>query len=513
MAAPTTTKPNLLDRLIGSLNPQAGLRRMQARRLLARAYEGASRADGWNPRRAGASANADHAADARELRVRARALVKNVPYIAQGLRSLTANIVGNGIIPTWTGANAEVLNTLWKRWEKEADSEGHRDIYGIQAAAYRAMEQDGEVLIRFRHRLLSDGLAVPLQLQVMEIDWLDSDKNAALPTGGHITNGIEYDPLGRVTGYWLYVNNPGDAALTLRGATRESYRVPATEICHLFTPERPGAGRGFTRLAPVIATVRDLSIYEDAELARKNLESRLGVIGSGDIELLGDGGASALAANAAQEWRTVGNGGTDLGELPSGGIMQVPAGTALTVVKPEAMPGYVEYVKHKLHIIAAGWGVTYEMMTGDVSEVSYSSARVRMLDFRREAEMTQWTVLIPKLCERICREFENAAVLAGRIKRPLYQIEHSTPKWAYVDPIKEIKADLAEVGGGMSSISEKLRQRGYQPDDVFRELADDVRKLREYGVLDALALLRSTGARQDLTSEIEEPKKKREPQD
>ncbi|MBE7157850.1 MAG: phage portal protein, partial [Rhodospirillales bacterium] len=179
--------------------------------------------------------------------------------------------------------------------------------------------------------------------------------------------------------------------------------------------------------------------------------------------------------------------GDSLGTLASGGILNMPVGTNFTVVQPQAMPGYVEYVKFQLHIIAAGYGVTYEMMTGDVTEVNFSSARVRMLDFRREAEVEQWTLLVPTLCDRICRAFEDAAVLADIVPRATYRFFHSTPKWAYVDPSKDVNADLAEISGGLCSISEKLRQRGYNPDDVFRELSDDISKLRELGVLDVLA--------------------------
>lgn len=474
-------KPNVVDRVVGWFDPLRGLRRVNARQVLARAYEGASKRDGWNPQRPGASADADHAGDATELRHRARALVHNVPYMAQGLRSLVANVIGTGIAPNWTGLRADVLNTAWSRWTKDADADGRMDLYGLQAAAYRAMEQDGEVLVRFRPRLRSDGLTVPLQIQLLEIDWLDSQKTARLQTGGWIRNGIEYDPLGRVAGYWLFDEHPGEMAGAVMRRTGSSRKVDAAYICHLFTPDRPGQGRGFSRLAPVIARVRDLQLYEDAEISRKNLESRLSVIGSGDIDLLGNAGPGE-----AEALRT-----GSLGELPSGAVMQVPTGTNLTVVQPHAMPGYVQYVKHQLHIIAAGFGVTYEMMTGDVSEVNFSSARVRMLDFRREAELTQWTLLVPKLCDRICREFEDACVLAGIVQRAQYQFEHATPKWNYVDPAKDVKADLAEISGGLSSISEKLRQRGYKPADVFRELATDIATLRELGIFDALAAMRT----------------------
>lgn len=485
MATPSKPKaPRLIDRMVGYISPERGLRRQVARELLARAYEGAARTDDWRPQRAGASANLDHAMDARELRVRSRALVQNVPYIAQGLRSLVANVVGTGIMPTWAGKRADVLNTAWRRWCDECDADGRVNMAGMQAAAYRAMQQDGEVFIRLRPRRREDGLQVPLQLQLLEADYLDSDKNADLPNGGRIVNGIESDAIGRITGFWLFDEHPGDGH-RLRAAP--SRRIDAADIIHLFTPDRPGQGRGFPRLAPVIARVRDLQLYEDAELARKNLETRLSVLASGSIEVLG-GQPNEAGYNATET--------SALGALPSGGIMQLPLGSSMTVVEPKAMPGYVDYVKYQLHLIAAGFGITYEMMTGDVTEVNFSSARVRMLDFRREAEVDQWTVVVPKLCDRICRAFEDAAVLADLVPSATYEFYHSTPKWSYVDPSKEVSADLEEIAGGLASISEKLRQRGYNPDAVFHELAGDIGKLKELGIFDALAVMRSRSVQQ-----------------
>lgn len=105
-----------------------------------------------------------------------------------------------------------------------------------------------------------------------------------------------------------------------------------------------------------------------------------------------------------------------LGALASGGITQVPAGVNLTVVEPKAAPGYVDYVKYNLHLIAAGMGVTYEMMTGDVREVNFSSARVSMLEFRRNTEQMQWLTIIPRLCQPIWDAFVQAATMAGKMR-------------------------------------------------------------------------------------------------
>ena len=347
------------------------------------------------------------------------------------------------------------------------------------------MEQDGEVLIRLRARRPEDGLPVPLQIQVLEIDWLDSSKMGANGPNT-ILNGVEYDPLGKITAYWLWSQHPGEL-MPGRSNRSSSYAVPAERIIHLYAPQRPGQGRGFTRLAPVIARVRDVQLYEDAELQRKNLETRLSVIASGDV--------AAMSMTESEAQTTVRATG-ELGTLASGGITQVPSGVNLTVVEPKVAGGYVEYVKYQLHLIASGMGVTYEMMTGDVREVNFSSARVSMLEFRRNAEQMQWLTLIPRLCEPIWRAFVDAASMAGTMKAKDYGVDWSTPKWDYVNPEQDVKANLAEVSGGFTSTSEILRRRGYKPELVFAEMKSDFDRLRADGTLEVMLQLQTNQAPQ-----------------
>lgn len=470
--------PTVLDRFVGWINPRAGLQRFQARQMLTRAYAAALPGDSWRPKRPGASANAEHAASAAMLRAKSRSLIENVEYIAAGMNARVAHIVGTGIVPTWSGKDGATLDALWKRWTKVADADGARDLYGIQAAAVRAMDADGEVLIRVRSRLVTDGLPVPMQLQLLEVDRLDTTKSMA--SGANtIVQGIEYDPLGRVVAYHIWNQHPGDIG-PLRARGMQSTRVAAEEIIHLFNPGRPGQGRGFPRLSPVIARARDLQLLEDAELQRKNLEGRLSVLASGDVAGLAEGNQF----NVSKE------GANSLGELASGGITQIPAGMNLTVIEPKAAPGFVDYCKYNIHLVCAGAGFTYEQATGDMAEVNFSSARVRMLDFRREIEQLQWLTVVPMLCDRICREFVAYAALAGLLPGRLgWSVEHSTPKWDYVNPAQDIRADLDEIAGGLSSFSEKLRRRGYDPRVVFDELESDIKDLQQRGIWDALVML------------------------
>lgn len=473
---------SLLDRVVAYVSPRRALARHVDRLRLKRAYEAASPRDQWRPRRAGASADADHQADAATLRAKARALVQNVPYVAAGLEALVANTIGTGIATYATGVNAARMNAAWARWCKVCDADGRLDWAGIQAAAYRAMEQDGEVLIRLRPRLASDGLPVPLQIQLLEVDWIDTSRTTGALSGGRIVNGIEYDQLGRVVAYWLWTSHPGEAGVHLARMRRESQRVPAASIIHLYAPERPGQGRGITRLAPIIARVRDLQLYEDAELARKNLEARLSVLVSGDVNALANppqwGGQ--VDTNAQQTG--------DLGELRSGAITSLPPGLNVTTVAPNPAPGYVDSVKHHLHVIAVGMGVTYEQLTGDMREVNFSSARVRQADFRRQVESRQWLCVIPRMVEPVYQAFVDAGMLIGQWRTD-YACDHSTPKWEYVNPQQDAESELKLISSGLLTISESLRRRGYKPEAVFAELQSDFARLRELGVLDVLMLL------------------------
>jgi lambda family phage portal protein len=483
--------PNIFDRLVGYFSPGAAVRRTVARTVLQRAYAGASPRDGWRPARPGASANTDHQMDAAALRVRARALVQNSPYIAAAIEALESYTIGTGISPRSleSADRAQRIDSLWDRWTKEADADGLGDFHSLMARAYRAMEVDGEVLIRIRPRTAADGLSVPMQLQLLEIDWLDSSKNGN-HEGRKVINGVAYSAIGRVDGYYLYDEHPGELLTDgyARGNTIRrglSRFVPATRVIHLYRPERPGQGRGFSRLAPVITRVRDLELYMDAEAARKNLESRLGFVASGDLAQL-----QSMPEGGLTEPPSSGN----LGQLASGGITAVPAGMNLTAIEPKAVPGFTEYVSQELHLIASGIGVPYESMTGDMSGVNFSSARIRRMDFKKSVEKTQWLLLIPQLLQRVRAEWYEFAALAGALPRGPWRDDWSTPKWEYVNPQQDVAADAAEIAAGLSSFSEKLRQRGYKPDLVFGELKSDLDRLQKDGVYPLLLALKSGNA-------------------
>ena len=59
-------------------------------------------------------------------------------------------------------------DALFRRWTDESDADGLLDFYGQQTQAARGWFEGGEEFVRFRFREPSDGLSVPLQLQIIE---------------------------------------------------------------------------------------------------------------------------------------------------------------------------------------------------------------------------------------------------------------------------------------------------------------------------------------------------------
>ena len=463
---------SLIDDFIGVFSPSAKLSRVRARRAIEiiskRSYDGANsgrRTSGWiTP---STSANSEITPSISKLRDRSRDLVRNNPYAAKALRVLVSNTVGTGIVPSIK--DRKTLK-LYAKWIRECDADGQLNYYGIQRLIARTVFESGECLIRFRYRRPEDNLSVPLQLQVLEPDYIDNNKNELLKTGGYIQNGIEYDPIGRRVAYWLYKQHPGENN-GIAWQSLQSSRVLAEDIIHVYEKLRPGQSRGVPVLAPIMMTANDLDEYEEATLVRKAAEACITAIVESDDESRRLGGETIESGTQ-----------NHLEELAPGMIEYLSSGEKIIFNNPPASNGYSEYINTRLHAIAAGTGVTYEQMTGDLSQVNYSSIRAGTLDFRKEIEQFQWLTFIPVVCDRIMSVWLKTANLIEKSIKIDQVIEHTTPKWDWVDPLKDIKGEEMEIGNNLKSWSEGARQRGYNPADLMAEIVADRKMFEAAGI-------------------------------
>lgn len=454
-----------VDDIVSWFSPRAGIKRHLARAALqhARSYDAAGagrRNTGWTT--TGTSANAEIGPNAKRLRENSRELLRNNPYAVRAIAGLVANSIGTGIY-----AKTDQLQPLWDKWVDECDADGDYDFFGLQSLAARTVYESGECFVRKRIRRLEDGLAVPLQLQVLEPDYLDTSKIENLANGGVVLQGIEFDPLGRRVAYWMFSKHPGESGFVNREL--QSRRIPADQVFHIYEKQRPGQVRGVPRLASAMMKMRDLGDYEDAELVRKKIEACL-----------------AAFVTTSDESMTLGKARTEnamrIESFEPGMVEYLQPGESVAFNTPTKSDGYGAYTQTQLMAIAAGIGVTYEQLTGDLSRVNYSSMRAGMVEFRRMVTMWQWLTFIPKFCKPVFRSFAETAVIFGKAREADYRADWTTPKWEYVNPKDDVASSKEAIRGGLKSLSECIREQGYDPKAVFAEIAEERALLASLGV-------------------------------
>ncbi|MDC7260552.1 phage portal protein [Shinella sp. HY16] len=466
---------NILDRAIGYFSPSAGYRREQYRAamgVMVRAYEGADRGrlkSSWKVK--STSADAEIAKDSRVLRDRMRDLVRNNPHAANALSVLVTHAIGDGIVPR---TKDKKVNALFASWSKMCDADGNLDFYGIQSLVGREMFESGDGLVRRRRRRLSDGLPVPLQLQVLETDLIDSTKEGVLAGGGVAIQGIEFDALRRRRAYWMFGAHPGNSFFDPQTSLL-SRPVPAEDIAHVFEKQRTQV-RGVPWGAPSISTLYDLAQYELAEMTRKRLEScMVGVMTGGDIAdpigLQQDSNGNAPAAGIYNVR------GERVEKFEPGMFYNAVGGKDIEFSQPAATGDYDNYKNSSLHTIAAGWRMPHALLSGRLDKVNYSSSKVGLEGFKRMISALQWQVIIPMLCEPIWQWFLEAAYLAGLIDHMDHPAEWSPPRFYSADPGRDVEAKIAEVRAGFRSLPSAIAEGGENPDDVVREIAEFNAKL------------------------------------
>ncbi len=459
------TKQNILDRAISWLSPERGLKRSLARARSGvisprQAYDGAStgrRTDGW--RVVGTSADAEASVGGARLRDVARDMVRNNPHAWRLRQSITVNTVGTGIIPSVESADeaarTSIERLLVDHFDSTAcDATGRHDVYGLQSLAMGTIVESGEVLIRLRPRLASDGLPLPFQMQVLEPDYLDSSIDGILPGGNRAIRGIEFNKIGQRVAYWLFSEHPGSISSY---SLPTSHRVPAERVLHIFRVDRPDQHRGVSWFAPVVMRLRDYADAADAHLVRQKISACFTAF----ITSVDDSDADGEGPYTYP-----------LEEIGPGMIERLRPGDDVRFGSPPQVDGFAEYARSVLREIAAGMGVSYEALTGDLTGVNFSSGRMGWLEYQRSIDGWRNHMLVPQMLAPIGAWFLDA-VAAQTGSRSDARIKWTPPRREMIDPTKEIIAARTAIRAGLSSRSYELRRLGFDPDVLDQEIAAD----------------------------------------
>jgi lambda family phage portal protein len=250
-------------------------------------------------------------------------------------------------------------------------------------------------------------------------------------------------------------------------------------MIHLFSPLAPGQVRGVSWLAPVLLRLHDIDQYEDGQLMRQKVASLF----AGFIQR--DRGDDPVIAGTEQD---------EDGDLVAGmqpGVLQyLNPGEEIKFSEPAQVGDSVPFIELQLRSIAAGLGVPEYLLTGDLSNVNYSSIRAGMVEFRRRIEMLQYGTVIHQFCQPIWERFVTSAVLSGAIDAPDFEakfadyiaVEWYPPAREWVDPLKDAEADALAVAAGFKSRRQVVTERGYDIERMDAEIAADKEREKSLGL-------------------------------
>jgi len=180
-------------------------------------------------------------------------------------------------------------------------------------------------------------------------------------------------------------------------------------------------------------------------------------------------------------------------ESEAGVYHELPAGARFKANDPTYPSGeFAQFSKHQLRGIAAGLGIAYNNLASDLEGVNYTSIRQGTLDEREHwKDLQEWVV--ESLLDGIFSRWLKRSLLAGLNKskdKPLpaaklanfAEVKWQPRRWDWIDPNADVKAAVLAKNNLLMSPSQIIRDRGQDPQTVWRDIARDIADMRAAGI-------------------------------
>jgi lambda family phage portal protein len=441
-----------------------------------------------------ASINADLEGQLAVLRGRSRTAYANYALARRAVKLAGRNIVGPkgftlqskcvdyvGDQPVLdTAANAAIVNH-WGRWSRvgSCDVTGRLSFPHLSRLVCETVAREGEALVR---KVRSRNFEYGFRLQVLDIDRLDEKLNVAPVGGGNaIRMGVEIDSMGAAVAFHLFMTHPNDS----RGnviVKRE--RVPASDIYHIFLQDRPEQIRGYPWSHAILARLNMLDGFQEAAVVAARVgAAKMGFFTTPDGEGAGLGDTIDPSTGELQA------------EAEPGKFGVLPAGTTFESFDPDYPHAFFDpFVKAITRELAVGQSIAYHNLSGDMSGVNYSSARIDELGERDEWSACQeWfsgmfvsAVAMDWLETALIRRaitLPNGGTLAAE-KLPKYSagLRLQGRRWQWVDPKNDVDAQTAAIDAKLKSRTQVSAEQGIDFDETLADLSEEERKMDELGL-------------------------------
>lgn len=419
------------------------------------------------------------------LRARAREMSRNAPHFRKFLKMAERNVIGHqgirlqcrakfGTDRPNTTLNRKVEHEWWLWSHREnCSASGKLSLVAAQKLFIRQLIRDGEVLVEHVEADNPFGYA----LKFWNVDWLDETFNEVRPNGNRVIMSVEVDANDRPVGYWL-TTPPSEINFTNR-RQRERTFVSAERMSHAFlSTEDESQTRGVTWFHAALVPGKGEASYTNGVIDSARMATMTGGFfkktDSDETMFEGEEREDGSEADLSVDFTEL-----SFHELPDGYEFQ-------QFDPKQPTQNHAEFKKSMLLDIAAAMDVCGFSLAGDMSAVNYSSARVGLGEERDVWRDLQ--TFTGEFMREVFHKWLFSTVLSGRLElsnRDFEQLRNPEFKprgWRYVDPHKEIQANLDGITGGIVTVTSVLDDQGIDIEDFLDEKKREMKLFKEAGI-------------------------------
>ena len=468
----------IIDNLIGFISPGWAAQREAWRQSLyeLRNYDaGGYGHNNNNWRVSNRSAEQTDIYDRDIIRARARDLERNSDLMNAVISAYKRNVVGAGYSMQAKTGDSELnkqIEKLWLKWckKRNCDVTGTQSLNQMIRMAVARKKVDGGIL--FVKRYTAQG-TIPFQLQVIEVDELSSETMSPNEKGNRVVGGIEYNSFNRPVGYHIKQYD-----LSGMGVEKPIY-IKADDVIFYFSKKRPSQIREMSDMTFTIPRIRDVNEFMVAVSVKERIAACLSVFIKKATPRDGFGRGITRKADAEYEGKTI----------SPGMIKELNAGDEIQVVNPGGQGSdATSYTKLQQRLIGSGQGISYESVSRDMAEATYSSARQGIIE--DELTYSEEKELLCEILDEIYETFVIYAVLCGKLdikdfwdNKDLYLAHEwiQEPK-PWIDPKKESEANMIAIKTGQKTFKQISAENGRDWQDQIDDMAEVIAYGKERGV-------------------------------
>lgn len=453
---------NWFEKLIGFFNPRAAFERAQWRSV----YDTASndnRNSAWHPQMRPTD---DSMKMERDLAIaRTRDLERNTDVAAAIITAMERNVIGQGVHMDSENEKLAASFEAWGSDPRQIELGGRFSFREICRLILRRTIVDGGVIIQkvtpTKREMKRYGLKVPLLLAIREVDEL-----SGIGVGRGLRNGVEYDSWGRPKSFSFRKYDPQMGQYSM-----EEESVSADNIIFLFKPTRATQYREYPLLASANQRIKDVNELLDAELIKNKVNACFS--------------AAIVRQTPLGVGRDNRGGRNDYSKktLAPGMIMELAPGETIQTISPPNSSSETESTtKLQTRLAGSGMGLSYEMVSRDMSQSNYSSARQGLLEDKLTfVEWQNWLrehFLNPLLKWFFEATFVDESELEG--------VEWRFPGWSWIDPLKEAQANVTALDTGQTTLAALAASIGMDWKDIVDQRAAEIEYCKSKGVWEDL---------------------------